>query len=106
MLEDKAKAVSSRVGSLPWDMILEFLMQLMEDCFPTSESLRDAKSMGPFRKLALGVRIRSHFGMRGRRRVNEMRTVLLDELARTDDNALNQMWLEAKRELHPSEYGE
>lgn len=109
LLEAKAKAISQKLAEnsladLPWQMIMEFIMSMVQNCFPSSSGFREAKRMGPAKQAALGVWIRSELGVRGWRRVNAVREVMLEELASTSEPEIDQVWLEAKQELQPVDF--
>ena len=109
ILETKAKAIEKALGdggilaNIPWEMIMEFLMTIFAggSCFPTSQSLVDSQRMGPAKKAALGVWIRREFGIRGMRKVNDVRQVMLAELESTNETELVQAWEEARQEVTP-----
>ena len=110
ILETKAKAIEKALGdggiiaAIPWTQLLEFLMTLFAGgaCFPTSQSLVEARRMGPARSAALGVHIRREFNIRGMRNVAVVRDAMLAELESTNEAELVQAWEEAQQEVTPS----
>ena len=110
ILETKAKAIEKALGdgqilaNIPWTQILEFLMTIFAGgaCFPTSQSLVEARRMGPARAAALGVRIRQEFDVRGMRNVAVVKDAMLAELESTNEAELVQAWEEARQEVTPS----
>ena len=108
VLETKSKAIQAAlaekaIADWNWEGIMEFIMTLME-CFTTSGLFRQARKMGPAKKAALGVMIRREFGVRGRRRVNEIREVMLEELDSSSDHEMDQVYQEAKEAMGPFDF--
>lgn len=108
VLETKSKAIQAAlaekaIADWNWEGIMEFVMMLME-CFSTSGLFRQARKMGPAKKAALGVMIRRETGVRGRRKVNEIREVMLEELDSSSDSEMDQVWSEAKEAMGPFDF--
>lgn len=106
MLDQKAKLIAEglkekSIADLPWTMIMEFIMQMVAMCFPSSAALLEAKNMGPVQKAALGVWIRREFGVRGMRKVGAIRGEILDQLTASSDQEVQQVWEEATAAVTP-----
>jgi len=110
MLEQKANAIVSAIvangilGDLDLERILAFIVQMIALCAPTAQSFREFKTLGRLRKAALGVHIRLSLGVRGRTRVDQIRYVILSELADANYMELDAVWLEAKNALEPIDF--
>ncbi len=109
MLQKKSEALAEQLkqkslADLPWTQIMEFIMQMVQMCFPSAASFRETRTMGPGRQAALGVYIRRELGIRGRRRVNDVRSTILEEINAASEEEMDQAWLEAKQELEPIDY--
>ena len=83
--------------TIPWEMILELVLQLIEDCFPDEESfVQSAKSPNMLQKVAFNIVARRVTGIKRRGTLVSLRNVVFDNAAALTDNELAAGYNEAK----------
>lgn len=106
ILETKCKSIEAALvekglADFDWTQLFEFFMTFMGDCIPAPAHLIELRRMRPGQKAALGIRIRQEFDLRGMRKVDAIRSIMLAELESSSDQELESCWHEANDELEP-----
>jgi len=104
-----SKVVSENVaGALPWEMILELVISMIDRCFPRSENLvsyarNNDGDVGPVKKAVAVHVIRKETGLR-RKDAIKLRDELFTSMDTMTDDELKVAHAEVIKELVPSNF--
>ena len=87
--QETVDTIKSRYGfTFPWEMIIEMILELIQNCPEPETFVKEAKHPSILQRLALNIRVRRTTGIVNRARVVAISQTLLEQAAAKPENEL------------------